>query len=131
MINLKNYEEFALDYLEGNLPSEQRRDFEAFLKTEPEIEAEVLAMTEILTASADESIIYENKERLLKEEEGAKIIVLNTRFWYRASIAVAAIGLLFIGYLLGFPAPFSGAAAQIPTRPRKPPALSRMSTSRR
>lgn len=102
MINLKNYEEFALDYLEGNLSNEQRRDFEAFLETQPEIKTEILTMNEFVIASADESIIFGKKDALLKEENGAKIIILNTQFWYRATAAIAAIGLLLIGYLLGY-----------------------------
>ena len=41
MYDWDHYEEQALDYLEGNLSDEQRRAFESFMESHPEIAQEV------------------------------------------------------------------------------------------
>lgn len=102
MINKSNYEAFALDYLEGNLSATERREMEVFLQKNPAVAAELAEMKEMVTLVPDESIVFENKNSLLKTEGGARVIPMHRRNWFRLSIAAAAMFLLIGGYLAGY-----------------------------
>ncbi len=65
-INKINYEEFFLDYLEGNLDKSAVQKFEAFLAINPKLKVDFLP--EDLTPLISEPIIYSNKTSLKKFE---------------------------------------------------------------
>ena len=102
MINKSNYEAFALDYLEGTLSATERREMEVFLQKNPVVAAELAEMKEIVTLVPDESIVFDNKNALLKAEEGARVIPMHRKNWFRLSLAAAAMLLLIGGYLAGY-----------------------------
>ncbi len=97
-INKFNYEAFALDYLEGNLSPEMVEEMELFLKTHPAIESELSGMMEFVTLKPDVSIVYEEKESLLKSE---RVVWLQKR-WIRPVMAAASIALLLMTYFIGY-----------------------------
>ncbi len=97
-INKFNYEAFALDYLEGSLSPEMVEEMELFLKTHPAIESELSGMMDFVTLEADESIIYEQKESLLKPE---RVVWLPKR-WVRPLMAAASVTLLLMTYFMGY-----------------------------
>lgn len=109
-INRLNYELHALDYIEGTLPEAERIAMQAFLKDNPELEAELLAMAALPALSPDFSETYEHKDRLLKHE--AKVVFTRV-FLYRAASVAAAALLLISGYVLGY----RNAAQQTPESP--------------
>ncbi|QQS27921.1 MAG: hypothetical protein IPM47_13685 [Sphingobacteriales bacterium] len=68
-INLHNYEEFILDYLEGNLPENVVIQFQEFLALHPEIEEEInLLAADMPVLVPDLEIVFTNKNSLKKEE---------------------------------------------------------------
>ena len=63
-INKHNYEEYLLDYLEGNLSREVAGEVRAFLEQNPDIKAE---SEELLDCSLDiENYKFDNKDLLKK-----------------------------------------------------------------
>jgi hypothetical protein len=93
-----NYELYALDYVEGKLPTEELQAMVDFLQEHPDLQAELEAMGAYLPLKADPEVVYEHKERLLRHE--AKIVVTRL-FLYRAASVAAAVLLLLAGYLIG------------------------------
>ena len=71
-INKINYEQFAMDYLEGNLSGDLLQEMNAFLENNPAIKAELNEM-ELFYLEADESIVFEEKETLLKPVPTRKV----------------------------------------------------------
>lgn len=64
-VTKQNYEEYALDYIEGTLSRERQRAFERFLDENPEIAAEVRALREELPVLVpDLSVRFEDKSSL-------------------------------------------------------------------
>ena len=77
-INIKNYEEFALDYLENNLSEDMRKSFEQFLSSHPEIAEE---LTDLLDYHVDRvEMVYDEKDKLKKRVSSGlnrRLIVLS------------------------------------------------------
>ena len=66
-INKSNYEAYAIDYLEGNLPQVEKVSFDSFLKEHPVIAKEMEMMAPM---SVDKTIYtYPQKEKLLKKKK--------------------------------------------------------------
>ncbi len=101
-INKSNYEAFALDYLENNLPDNQTKAMRAFLTANPLIASEIEALRDAPTFVPDESIVFDHKELLLQEEGKVKLIGMNSKLWYRVGSIAAALAILLIGYLAGY-----------------------------
>ena len=99
-INKFNYEIYALDYLEGNLSPELAADMEAFLKTNPEMAASLAEMKDFFVLQPDTSIVFNEKESLLKEE---RIYWLKSG-WIKPLMAAASIILLLLTYFMGYQA---------------------------
>jgi hypothetical protein len=53
-INLQNYEQYILDYIENNLSPDLRHEFDAFLLLHPEINEELLQLDEVTILSQNE-----------------------------------------------------------------------------
>lgn len=64
-INRKNYEQFAIDYIENNLNSEVLLEFEKFLQQNPDIKAEISELQNSFI-SEKQNIIYDEKFMLKK-----------------------------------------------------------------
>jgi len=92
-ITINNYEEWMIDYLEGNLSNVERKQLVEFLEFHPELKAE-LELFEQTKLQPDTTIVFVNKEALKKKESGR---VITMRSWMKYSIAVAAVLMVFIG----------------------------------
>lgn len=95
-ITTKNYEFYALDYLEGNLDATTQEAMDNFLQKHPELQAEMDEMQAIIL-EAEDDIVFEKKDSLRKE------IVLNSGkprvlpLWFRYAAAAAVIFALIYG----------------------------------
>jgi cell division protein FtsB len=71
-----NYEEYAIDWLDGNLKGEELRQMELFLSENPDILAELQGLD--LTAIPQETIIYTKKDGLYRKKSvlGLPILAL-------------------------------------------------------
>ena len=95
LVGLDNYEEYAIDYIEQTLAPETQLAMAMFLDTEPLLKNELNNFT-LVTASSDESVIYEHKEQLKKRAGKTGLVVsffANPLLRYAA--AVAALLLLW------------------------------------
>ncbi|MEM8526617.1 MAG: hypothetical protein AAGG68_18380 [Bacteroidota bacterium] len=102
LINKSNYELFALDYIEGNLELRERKAMKDFLQAHPDLDAEIESMrAAMFTFEADESIIYDNKASLLREENETPVVFMQPRRWYQMA-AAAAVAILLIGFGVGY-----------------------------
>lgn len=88
-INKINYEQFAMDYLEGNLSGELLKEMNAFLEKNPAIKKELDGM-ELFYLEADESIVFEGKEALLKPVPTRKIFFLRPIFMIASCLLICA-----------------------------------------
>ena len=103
MIDEHNYEQWAMDYIEGTLGAEQRRAFDAFLAGHPAIAAQIGPL-QSLPVLPPETVVYPDKTGLLR---GRTISLARRqdrlqRFGAMASGAAAA-AVLFGGLLFFHP----------------------------
>lgn len=85
-----NYEEYMLDYLEGNLSEEMYSAVATFLQQHPDLEAEMEGLQNVAFIP-DEQIVYPHKTALKKKVK-RKVVPL---YWqFRRAIAVAAMLLM-------------------------------------
>ena len=104
MIDEHNYEQWAMDYIEGTLGAEQRRAFDAFLAGHPAIAAQIGPLQSDLPVLPPETVVYPDKTGLLR---GRTISLARRqdrlqRFGAMASGAAAA-AVLFGGLLFFHP----------------------------
>lgn len=92
-ITINNYEEWMIDYIEGNLSNDQRKQLAEFLEFHPELKAE-LELFEQTKLHPDTNLVFANKELLKKKENGRVITMMS---WVKYSVAVAAVLMVFIG----------------------------------
>ncbi|MFI5170993.1 MAG: hypothetical protein ACHQFW_01305 [Chitinophagales bacterium] len=92
-INLNNYEEWMIDYIEGNLSEVQKKELMEFLEFHPELknDLELFGQTRI---TPDKNIVFGDKE-ILKRTVETKVVGM--RNWVKYSAAIAAALLLFVG----------------------------------
>lgn len=93
-INLQNYEEWMVDYIEGNLSAEQQKELQEFLVFHPELQKELDAFG-LTKISADTSVVFENKESLKREPAAGRVITMFS--WVRYASVAAAACAIFIG----------------------------------
>ncbi len=65
-INRNNYEEYFLLYVDGELTTAEKNAVDAFIKQQPDLEAELLALQQ--TILPQEQISFSVKDALLKNE---------------------------------------------------------------
>jgi len=82
VINRNNYEEFFLLYVDGELSAGDRIAVEKFVSANPDLLEELNLLKETVLV-ADNSITFEHKEELYKEEK--KVIGF---YWWRVAAAV-------------------------------------------
>ena len=93
VINHSNYEEFFLLYVDNELNEEGRKSVEEFAAWHPSLQLELIQLQKV-RFTPDNSIVFEGKEKLYKEEK-KKIFIFP---WQR--IAAAAVVLLLAGLLV-------------------------------
>ncbi len=89
-ITLENYEEYVLDYLEGNLKEEDENVFNTFLDHHPDIGEEIYGVEKFILIP-DYQIQYPDKNSLYHKN---KVIFLP--FWNMSRLAAAAVALLLV-----------------------------------
>lgn len=93
MINRDNYESYALDYLEGNLPASDRAAFERFLEQHSDIAAAMESLTqEMPVVEADTSIRFDCKEALKRRP----IMMRRVIYWTGAVAACLLVAMLAV-----------------------------------
>jgi hypothetical protein len=101
-ITAHNYEEHALDYIEGTLAAERRAEFERFLEANPSIARRIAARREDMpVAVPDASVVFEGKAGLKKPAvlKGAFSGNASVRVvLYRMSAAAAVLLIAALGY---------------------------------
>lgn len=99
-INLNNYEELMLTYVDGELDEKTAFALMQFLNAHPDKrkELELLQMTVLPT---DKEIHFPDKQLLYREEKSTtkKVFILRRYQWLSAAAAAACIALLVIFYL--------------------------------
>lgn len=95
-VNKTNYEEYMLDYLEGNLSVEVREKVKQFLQENPEIEEEISDLTKYVLPV--EEMGYAQKSTLYREEKRRPIIPL-----FISGIAASIALLLGVVFFLNKP----------------------------
>lgn len=95
VINEQNAEPFLLSYIDNELSSEDKIRTEAFVSANTSAKAtlEVLQRTKI---QPDFSIVYPDKNELLKEEKTRKIVYFR---WQYAAVAAAMMGIFVTTWL--------------------------------
>jgi hypothetical protein len=99
-INRQTYEEFFLLYADGELSAAEKKSVEEFVKENPDLADEFNLILETVL-QPDESVFFENKELLLKEEEDDRKVV--PMRWFRFAVAAvvlitfSVIGWVFFG----------------------------------
>lgn len=95
-INSSNYEEWMIDYVEGNLSAEQQKELAEFMAFHPELQSELDAYQQTIL-QPDTHVVFANKE-ILKHEAAGRVITMPV--WVKYSTAIAAVLMLFIGVRL-------------------------------
>ena len=90
-IDLSNYEEWLVMYIDDELNAEQRKDVEQFKILHPQIHEELVLLQQT-KLQAEQKIIFPDKELLYRKTEKVRVIYFN---WRR--IAVAAVLLIAVG----------------------------------
>ena len=85
-INRQSYEEYFLLYADGELNESEQRAVEEFIDQNPDLAGELNIIQETVF-KPDGSIIFENKELLLKNEsDNRKVFYMS---WFRIAAAAA------------------------------------------
>jgi len=88
-INKLNYENFVIDYIEGNLSRDQKEAFDFFIKGHPEVYDEIKDFMSAPILKVDESITFENKEALLMKSSSFSFL------WILIPLLCIGTGFLF------------------------------------
>jgi hypothetical protein len=89
-INLNNYEEWMVAFMDGELSKTERQTFEQFLRKHPELKSELNEFS-ALQLTPEEDVVFENKTALYKKS-GALIYL--KKIWPMAAVLVLLLALL-------------------------------------
>jgi hypothetical protein len=89
-INLHNYEEYLIDYLHGELDPAMAKSMQALIDSNASV-AEEYELLKQTIFTPDETIVFENKHFLLREDQENKLVVSYKKYY---AVAAAIIGLL-------------------------------------
>lgn len=94
MVNKENYEEYMVLYADGELNPQEEAALLEYVKLHPNLQAELdlYASTKLMP---DETIVYADKEALLKPEGGGRTIFFGGWQTYAAAASVALLVALF------------------------------------
>jgi hypothetical protein len=94
MVTMDNYEEYMVLMADGELDAKGQQALEAFLQLHPELREE-MSLYETVHLVPDTTIVYGNKESLLKKEP--KVIAMNQ--WFRYGAAAGLVALIALGLM--------------------------------
>ena len=86
-INMTNYEEWLLSYIDDELTDDQRKEVEQFIADKPALQKE-LSLFQKTKLQREEAVVFPGKESLYRREEKAKVIAIG---WRRIAIAAALL----------------------------------------
>lgn len=95
MVTMENYEEYMVLMADGELDAAGQQELEAFLQLHPELREELI-MYETAHLVPDTTMVYGNKESLLKQEP--KAIALGGQ-WFRYGAAAGLAALIALGIM--------------------------------
>ncbi|PQJ10694.1 hypothetical protein CJD36_012030 [Flavipsychrobacter stenotrophus] len=90
MITLENYEEYMMMHADGELQPHEEVALQAFLNDNPTLKAE-MALYETVRLTPDHSLVYKQKESLMKPLAEKKVIALPRFRTYAVAAGVAAL----------------------------------------
>lgn len=96
-VNMSNYEEWLVLYIDNELNSEEKEAVEKFVSANPSVQKE-LELFQKTKPQAEEKIVFANKESLYRREE--KVRVVSIKWWRIAAAAVLLIGFSAVGFIL-------------------------------
>jgi len=91
MVTLENYEAYIISYVDGELNAAELQELEAFMNLHPELRSEMTAY-ENTRLLPDNSVVYTNKETLLKQAPKRSISLSRWRSYGAAAGIIALIG---------------------------------------
>jgi hypothetical protein len=91
-INRENYEEYCLDYLEGNLSEDLKSEFDEFINENPDLENEVQDV-ELFYLTEPENIVFSDKKSLMKKTTPV-VIRMRPMYWKWAVAAACFLGIV-------------------------------------
>lgn len=95
-INLNNYEEYFISFVDNELSEDERADVEKFILQHPQLQAEFALLKQ--TVSEPEPVVFENKEILYRHKEDRKPVLM--KWWRIAAAAVLLLGIATVWYKL-------------------------------
>lgn len=69
MIDEQNYEQWAMDYIEGTLDATRRQEFNAFLACHPAIAAQITSLCDAMPVLPPSEVTFPDKKQLLRGRE--------------------------------------------------------------
>lgn len=69
MIDEQNYEQWAMDYIEGTLDATRRQEFNAFLASHPAIAAQITSLCDAMPVLPPSEVTFPDKKQLLHGRE--------------------------------------------------------------
>jgi len=91
MVTLENYEAYIISYIDGELNAAELQELEAFMVHHPELRSEMTAY-ENTRLLPDTTVVYANKEALLKKAPKRSISLSQWRSYGAAAGIIALIG---------------------------------------
>lgn len=88
-IDINNYEEYFISYMENELSPEVREEVELFVAQHPNLQSELEAF-KMTVLQPDKSVSFSNKEVLLKKGNG-NLVALFTAHWLKIAAAILLI----------------------------------------
>lgn len=94
MVNMDNYEEFMMLYADKELNTAEEQALLAFVEEHPELKTELNAYLST-QLYADTTIVFEDKEILLKKPAKGIVLLHNWKFYAAAACALILLGTFF------------------------------------
>jgi len=93
LINMSNYEEYLISYIDDELNPAERNEFELFSMAHPQVKEElnIYLQTKL---EPEEEIVFANKEILYRREEKVRVISMQ---WRRVAVAAAVLLIAGVG----------------------------------
>ncbi len=95
-ISWENYEEYMMMHADGELQEPEARELMAFVAQHPQLQSELEEYSAVRLVP-DTTIVYANKQSLMKEEPVAAPRIMAFPVWKKYSIAAAVAAVLFLG----------------------------------